>query len=70
MLTYYQKKRMVAKLKRVRNHIKYNELGYGLGIWHALVAIDSVIMMHLNEPNAVRRTKPLPPRIWREKRKS
>ena len=60
-VTYYQKKRVIAKLKRIQNHVKYQELGYGPeALYLGLTVIDRVIREHIDEPCTFVRGNPLP----------
>lgn len=70
MLTYYQKRRVIAKLKRVQNHVKHVEYAHYPAevIYSGIKLIDQIICEHLDEPCSFVRETPLPKRVWHEKK--
>ncbi len=49
-MTYYQKTRVIAKLKRVQNHIKYHEIGQNGAPMETMYILDRLIRATLAEP--------------------
>ena len=69
-MTYHQKTRVIAKLKRVQNYLKHQS-GVAFsepGQFEAVKLVNRAICELLADPNTFYRDVTIPRKVWRERK--